>query len=592
MKRSKIFLLIINIWLCIQVQAQSVVLKIEGKDAVKFQILQSPKTTYESAELCNLALINDCIQLHAKGYLEANVDSFYQAQNKVIAQVHLGKQYTWLTLRHNTIPNALLSNIGFDERQFSKKPINAKTLFQVFEKSLTYLENNGYPFAQIYLDSVIDNDNKITASIKVDKNAFTKIDSIDLNDDSPVTLNYIQNYIGIKKGDVYNESKIRAVSKRIRESTIITEQFPWQFKFSVSGNTLILRIKGKSSNRADILIGLLPNNAENKGKLLLTGDVKLASVNALSKGESFLFTWQNLQYKSPRLNLQANYPYLFNLPFTLSGIFDFYKKDTTFRTVHTELGLLYELDATKTLKAYYNTTSNRLITISKDQVINTRQLPASGDITATTAGLEATYTNLDYKFNPHKGLLATIRSGVTFRKIVKNSDIEKIIDVQRGSTFAYLYDEIKLKNQSYHVKISASYFIPIKKRIVISTHYNGGIIFNSEKVFKNELFQLGGYRLLRGVDEGILFAKEFNVITLEPRFILSTNSYAFSFLDIGLLNMPYSIVKNERITSLGAGMQFETKGGLFNLSIALASTTQTSFLFKQSKIHFGYISYF
>jgi hypothetical protein len=44
--------------------------------------------------------------------------------------------------------------------------------------------------------------------------------------------------------------------------------------------------------------------------------------------------------------------------------------------------------------------------------------------------------------------------------------------------------------------------------------------------------------------------------------------------------------------STGIGMSFETKGGLFNISYAFGAQGNQGIRLKNSKIHFGYVSYF
>ncbi len=572
--------------------SQKYVLQILGNDSSLFIQKSGIKNTFSSYEDCVFELRNKVLQLQQKGYLECNIDSMIRLETYATSYIHVGDLYQWVHVKKAASSTAVWSAIGLDDQQFTNKPIQYQKFITVVQKSLLYLENNGYPFAQVYLDSVSTTEHNVEAIMQIKKGPFIKIDSIQLNEDCPVSKKYLQHYLQIKEGDAYNENAIRNISKRIRESAIISEQYPWRMKFSIDKNILTLTLKNKASNRADILIGLLPNNIENQGKFLLTGDVKLGVSNALSQGESFLFTWQNLQYKSPRLNIYTQYPYLLNTPIGIAATFDFYKKDTTFRTVHGELAIQYEIDAHKQLKLYYSTTSNRLLNVNSTSIKYTRQLPPNGDISSKAFGIEAIYNTTDNFKNPSNGVSLKIRTGIQIRNIIKNETVLKTYDVVKGETFGYLYDSIKLKNNSYQSKVTLSYYVKIKNRIVLATQYNIGIMYSTQLLYKNELYQLGGYRLLRGFDEGSIFAKNYHILTLEPRFITSENSYFFGFVDMGYIQQPFYTFKNETYKSVGAGLQFETKSGLFNMSVAIGSTSHLPFLIKQSKIHFGYINFF
>jgi hemolysin activation/secretion protein len=87
---------------------------------------------------------------------------------------------------------------------------------------------------------------------------------------------------------------------------------------------------------------------------------------------------------------------------------------------------------------------------------------------------------------------------------------------------------------------------------------NGGV-YSSENVFRNELFQIGGYRLLRGFDEESIYATQYGVFTAEYRNLLALNSYLFTFIDAGLVKTRYQSVDiGNQFVSGGIGLVFET----------------------------------
>jgi hypothetical protein len=383
------------------------------------------------------------------------------------------------------------------------------------------------------------------------------------------------------------------MSARLRELSFLQEESPWRMAFHISKTKLHLDLKSKNANRADILIGLMPSNDELQGKFLLTGDIKLAFVNALNRGESLQLNWQNLQYKSPRYDLKLQYPYAFNSNLGLTANFDFYKKDTSFKTVNGEFGLLYQMNARDYLKLYYELASTRLGSVNIQTLKASRSLPSLADVTYKTIGMEWVWQKTDYRLNPRKGFQMNLNAGVSFRKFLRNSTIEETLDPVNNQYFSYLYDSIEEKTIKYQVKGSFKYYHSFTKRITLAAMYYGAYTFSNQSLFKNELFQIGGYRLLRGFDEGSLFVNSYHVATLEPRFQLSLNSYFFIFSDVARISSLY--YKNTLVDyprSVGAGMAFETKGGIFNMSYAVGSRKDSPFQLRNSKIHFGFVSLF
>jgi hemolysin activation/secretion protein len=195
-------------------------------------------------------------------------------------------------------------------------------------------------------------------------------------------------------------------------------------------------------------------------------------------------------------------------------------------------------------------------------LISSRSLPANADVTYRTFGAEAIMQDLNYKLNPRKGYKIIFNAGISFRNFLKNSTVENTYDPVEGKPFSYLYDTVKLKSYKYNISGSIANYYPFSKRMVMATILSGGITFSSNPLYRNELYQIGGYRLLRGFDEGSLFVNNYEVLTLEPRYLLSTNSYFFLFTDLAYIQSKFAqtFIKDTPY-SFGLGMSFETKAG-------------------------------
>ena len=121
---------------------------------------------------------------------------------------------------------------------------------------------------------------------------------------------------------------------------------------------------------------------------------------------------------------------------------------------------------------------------------------------------------------------------------------------------------------------------------------NGGL-FQSGNVFRNELFQIGGYKLLRGFDEESQYLSQFVIGTAEYRYLVGQNSYFYAFTDGGWgRNNSQNADVNYTYFGTGLGLAFETKVGIFNLAWAVGKRSDLEFNLRQSKIHFGFVNYF
>ena len=113
------------------------------------------------------------------------------------------------------------------------------------------------------------------------------------------------------------------------------------------------------------------------------------------------------------------------------------------------------------------------------------------------------------------------------------------------------------------------------------------------KLFQNELFRLGGNKILRGFDEESINGDIFNLSTAELRLIIDRNSFLFAFMDYAFVRDPFAANnKWDRPYGFGVGINFDTKGGIIRLTTALGSRLGNPIDYKDVKIHLGYISLF
>src|SRR4029077_13731205 len=164
-------------------------------------------------------------------YLSASFDSI--AEDTALLKVYLfhGDKYEWAYLNKGNIDEEVLSQLGFREKVYRHKPFYYKDALSLMDKVVTFYENHGYPFAQIHLDSVKLNRNQVSASLSIQKKQLIKIDSVEIKGTLKLSTQYMYGYLGIKPGDAYDESKIRAISGRLKALPFLFESRPTQVIF-------------------------------------------------------------------------------------------------------------------------------------------------------------------------------------------------------------------------------------------------------------------------------------------------------------------------------------------------------------------------
>ncbi len=530
--------------------------------------------------------------LVSKGYPVASIDSSWSSASAIYLNVYLGTKYNWVQLTPVNIEKNALDESGFSEKNYNNKPINIIQLQAMQQRMLNYFEKEGYPFASVYLDSVQIKDEMISALLKADKGILYQIDSIRVFGKVNLSKKFLQHYLGISNGSAYNREKLQLVDKRMLELPYVTPVQASDLTMLGAGAVLNLYLKAKRSSQVNFIIGFLPASSQS-GKLQLTGDVNLDLKNILGTGEGILLKWQQLQQKSPRLNLGFYQPYIFNTAVGFDFLFDLFKKDSSFLQINTQLGLQFSISAYQTGKIFVQWQNTGLLAgaIDTNSIKLSKKLPPNIDVSSANVGLNYEWVKTNYRFNPRIGNEINFTGSVGIKNVKKNSDIVNIKDP--AFNYASLYDSIKPGSYQLKLKLVAAHYFPVGKSSAVKAGLNTGF-YSSPAIFRNELFQIGGYKLMRGFDEESIYATRYAVLTAEYRNIFSRNSYLFLFIDAGFTKNKYqSFNLNNQFTGAGIGIVYETKLGLLNLSYALGKRDDIKFNIRESsKLHFGYINYF
>lgn len=513
--------------------------------------------------------------LQEKSFLGASIDSVGGDSNKVKLYLTTGKKYNWIKLKKGNISEESLSKSGYRSKYFHEEPFRQEELIKLFDGIVSHYETNGYPFATISLDSIQFVDKGISAKLKLITGPLLKVDSIVIKGDANITDAYIQNYIGIKPGDLYDDEKISRIPNRIKELPFLQEKSDFLLTFTEDKVKIHLFLEKRNASRFNGILGVLPDD---EGKILLTGDLQLFLQNSFGKGEIISLNWKKLQKQTQDLEFKFSYPFLFDTPFGFDYDLNLYKRDTSFITLDHIVGTRYSLRGNNFFKVFFN---SRITSVLSEEGL--RNLPPGqkspyGDVTSNSYGIGFHFEKLDYRLNPRKGYEVETGLSIGQKKIKQSFDPE-------GDTLEPVYTQ-------YNGNIKASLYFPLGSRSVIKIG-NQSAITQSDEIFENELFRIGGLHSLRGFDEESINTSLYTIGTLEYRFILEQNSYFHLFYDMAYYE------NNSRSTSVidtplgfGGGVSFETNAGIFSLSYALGKQFDNPILLRASKVHFGFVNYF
>jgi outer membrane protein assembly factor BamA len=531
--------------------------------------------------------------MRSKGFIAASVDSVLYKKDTAVVQLYFGTYYTWANINVSSIPFETLLVNGWDLNA-QRGVFSFDKIVTIQNKLLQYYQEKGYPFAKIALDSVQINNDTISANLKVDTGFSYKIDSIRVLGKAKISNSFLQKYLLIKNNSRYKKSALDNITRRLNQLPYVEQQFPYDLTMLTASAVVNLYLKPKKSSIINILLGVIPAPNPNglttapRNKLFLSGDVNILLNNALAKGETIGLTYQQLSINSRRVNLLYKHPYVFKTNYGIETQFELYKRDSSYINIDANAGILYALGDNTNGKLFIQSlqTNSRPDTTVVQQ---TKRLPPSLDVNVLNLGFQYSRTTVDYLRNPSKGNDVKFTLAFGTKKITKSDAITSL----KSSTFNYasLYDSVKLNTYQLTLKLLAAQYISLRKQMVLKFGLQAGYL-QSQNYFRNELFLIGGFKTLRGFDEESQFCNKYGILTSEWRYLIGNDSYFFAFIDGAFTSNQVFQTTNHTYLGTGLGLNFATKTGIFNLSVAVGARNDIPLGFKQTKLHFGYVSIF
>jgi outer membrane protein assembly factor BamA len=505
------------------------------------------------------------IELVLNGYISAYIDSIIEFDS-INHNVYIfkGNLYKINKIESN-ISSQILSDMGLKINVLEGKQFSSSKISNIINRSLVYCNNMGHPFASIdfakskYINNVVD------LNINLNLGPMITIDKIIISDELLEQKNLIAQIIGIQEGDLFDKQKIEEISVRIKETPYLFEIKNSEYEFINNKANLFIYLKNKSANYISGIAGI---QQQDDGKVVITGDARLKFINSLKKGETLMLTWRKMYSESQFLNTNFVFPYILKSSFGILGELEMLKKDTSFFNLQSKLGSTFSFSENAKISMYYKLNRSSLVNINSDANFNSTSL--------NSIGASFNLDNLDYKYNPRKGIICSGVFQLGNKNVVLQNDTVKQMQL----------------SVDYQIKLSFASFIAIKSRNTIKIGVNFASIMNPY-LYENELYRIGGNNILRGFDEESIWTSTYAVGTLEYRYILEQNSNIFAFFDYAWYEKYLTNSYNKDSPyGLGLGLNFETKAGIFSLTYALGSQNNNPILIRTAKIHFGFINYF
>lgn len=507
----------------------------------------------------------------AEGYLALNLQERYVSTDSLKVIIELGEKYFWKDILPGHVPIAFLTSGKFIKNT-SYSEGNAW-----LQHILLEAENQGYPFAEVKLDSLTSVENGLRAIADFDIGPLIKWDSVAISGSSKTHINYIQNLTGIRPGEAFSQKKLDEASTILSRSSYFSQVNPPSLSFQLKSAKPTFFLKDRNSNVLDGVIGLLPNENES-GKLLITGELDIQLYHLGGKGRDISLHWQRINIQSQTLDIKAKEAFLFNSPLDLKLGFNLLKQDSTFLNRFFEVEFGYRLSAESYLRFFTRRQAGDLISTSSYHDVT--ELPEVADYRWNQYGIGLNIDRRDSPFSPRRGGALTGEFAAGNKKLIQNTGIPEEV-----------YVGLDLNTPQYLGKVSFEQHIFIRPIWGMWVNMSGGFTQN-KNLLLNDLFRIGGLKSIRGFNENFFYARAYGYMNFEQRLFFGENSFLMVFADLGILENPYFAPEIDKPISFGAGVNLETGGGIFRFIYGVGKSNQQPLDFSHSRIHFGYLARF
>ena len=516
-----------------------------------YRFNEDTNTYIKDFENSNLKTTLDSLQ--KIGYYTLTLDSI-QDQN---VYLNKGKLYQNIWVKDNQLFN--------NKNNFFPTNNLDSILSSISKKNI----QEGFTFAQIKIipNGYLENEPKV--ELVLDKGNQRKVDGVRAVGYDKLSKGYIKHGLNIKKGEIFNEEKLQNISSLMQQTRFISEVQKPKTLFKQDSTIVYLYPKKVNSNYFD---GVLGFGTDDNGDFRLNGNIQLSLNNVFNNFEEIKLNWIGTANKNTSLDIAVKVPYLFKSAIGSETNFKLFKQDSVFVNLNFSERL------------YYNLNLNSSIGVSGIIQSSNFLLDDNESLRANYDDFSKMGVGLNYQYLLHHPFL--LMEGKSMLNVFVNSIRKK----EKNFSWTEDLENKKVNQIEVGLKTFRLFELSSKHFLKTSAEFTG-LLTKDNDFSENELYRIGGFGSFRGFNEQSIVANMYGFLSVDYRFVPNEAFYIGLFSDYGFIeNKRVNI--NTSLLSFGTGISFLTKLGIFNLSYAVGKTDNTSFDFKESKIHFGILSQF
>ena len=406
----------------------------------------------------------------------------------------------------------------------------------------------GLPLAEAEAD-VTPTDTGLVVTVRVDEGRDLVVGRVEGPARARTDAGFAARLAGVGVGRTVRGLRPDDVADRLRASGLFRRVGPPVVERQADGTALVrLAFEDETPGAFDLVFGILPAAARG-GKAQVIGAGSLVLRNLFGRGQGAAVRFDRLPGRTATASVRATSLYPFGVPLRVEGRFDGVQQDSTLGTQRYRAEAAYRFDRLDVAA---------LVTLDRARpgsagarLVGGQQRVAAADAVFTGAGLRA--ARLDRPGNPRRGAALDLVAEAGLRRRALS---------ERDPTGVLL--RTRTRERQARLDAHGRVYVPLTTRAVAAAGLDVWAL-RSARLDEADLFRLGGATTLRGYDEDRFRARAAARALAELRFLLDETSYAFAFMDGGLVDQP-EVPGVARLRGFypgyGVGVQLGTPAGL------------------------------
>ncbi|MEJ2627049.1 MAG: POTRA domain-containing protein [bacterium] len=515
-----------------------------------------------------------------RGYFFTRIDSFqihFSSDSQFVDLdfwLQEGKGSYWGVVKITGVEGSLKKMINRNLMIGKGNIFSAKILEKEIDGILDILEDNGYPLAEVEINSLtLDEKEKrifVNVDLYINKGKRVYIDEIRISGNSMTKDYVIRREARLKVGDMYSHKNVISLPEVLQRTGYFKKVEKPQIIFNQNKAMVIIEVEEGTGNTMDGILGYIPAKND-KAKGYFTGRLQFTFKNLFGTGRFLEAFWEKKDEYSQSIRFGYQEPWLFDFPLH-TGIWIHQQiRDTTYVERNWNISARYQPWAS----LFMQLQAGQRVVLPDS--IGSRRYNVPESHTWQLRG-SIDYNTFDDLLNPQKGV--HYQTSFTWGKK------RNIISEYFSST-----DEIKKKVNTRSLDIEVEMALPLFSHQVLYLGLHGKEIKTGDQYVNiADQIRFGGTTTVRGYEEDQFSGSRVSWLNCEYRSIVGYHSRVFLFIDSGFYQRKEE--SGEKIQGYkigyGFGIRLETKVGMIGIDYGLGAGDS----FMEGKLHVGVVSSF